>query len=233
MQNKQKSIQFIVVMSALCFMAYNVLLLKASLFYLLYLYWFDECFRTVGAWARINSTQYIENFDGKDMKVIINGQEKPLTPKQSVNTRIFFLFLYFVFIVFGFGFMFALFNDPNGLSDNIVIFMFLNIGFNINLGIFLLREIVSYLYDFVFTKRFTAENPMPFPNSIDKQTIVLHLSIILGGGLWALSKHKLLFGIDFTEGNHAYVLIIPFVVIRLVMEIILFLKKENVSSTPL
>lgn len=227
MQNKQRNIQFVIIMSALCFLAYNVLLLKASLFYLLYLYWFDECFRTVGAWARINSTKYIEDFDGKDKKNMMNEQEKPLTPKQSVNTRIFFLFLYFVFIVFGFGFMFALFTNSNSMAENIRIFMFLHIGFNINLGIFLLREVVSYLYDFVLTKRFTAENPMPFPDSMDKQTIVLHLSIIFGGGLWMLSKHKLLFGIDLTEGNHEYVLIIPFVAIRLIMEIVLFLKKKK------
>ncbi len=227
MQNKQKSIQFIIVMSALCFLAYNILLLKASLFYLLYLYWFDECFRTIGAWARINSTKYIEGFDGKDKKIIVNGQEKPLSPKASVNLRIFFLFLYFVFIVFGFGFAFALFRDSKSLSDNIGIFMFLNIGFNINLGIFLLREIISYLYDFVLTKRFTAENLMPFPEAMDKRTLVLHLSIIFGGGLWVLSKHKLLFGIDITAGNHDYVLIIPFVAIRLIMEIVLFLKKEK------
>ncbi len=227
MPKTQKIIQFALIIIALCFLTYNVFVLKASFFYLLYLYWFDECIRTVGVWVRVRSTKFIADVEEKDKKIIVNGEEKPLTPAMSVNLRIFFLFLYFVFIVFGFGFMLTLFSDVDNLGANISVFMFQNMGFNINVGIFLLREIVSYLYDFVIYKRFNAQHLMPFPETIDKRTLVLHLSIILGGGTWVLSQHDLLFGIDLTTGKYGYVLIIPFVVIRFIVEIVLFLKKEK------
>lgn len=227
MKKNYKYIRFALILSALCLLSYNVFVLKVNFFYLLYLYWFDECFRTLGAWTRVRSTSHIANSE-KEGQIVVNGESKTLSPQSAINVRIFFLCLYFVFIVFGFGFMFPLFSDSSDdLLKNIQIVTFAHLGFNLNLGIFLLREIVSYWHEFVLTKKYNATNLMPFPDTIDKQTLVLHLSIILGGGVWVLSKNKLLFGLDLSAGEYGYLLIIPFVVIRLVVEIILFVKKEE------
>ncbi|MFB2120559.1 DUF6498-containing protein [Parapedobacter sp. 2B3] len=129
---------------------------QVTVFYIIYLFWFQELIRTV-----VEFTCLI--WQRKTIK------EKFDFIKISFGS-FFILFVYVVFIVLLFGFMLN-WNNRELLGQNILVIMFRNWYFNINMILFL----AQYIY---FRKQTDNTNlQMPL---FSRRHIILHVSIILG-----------------------------------------------------
>lgn len=129
---------------------------QVTVFYIIYLFWFQELLRTL-----------------VDFFVIIQQKrtivEKWLCLKMSFGS-FFILWIYFVFIVLLFGFMLN-WKKSDLLGDNLLVLMFRNWYFNINIILFL----SEYIY---FRKQ--ADNTALEIYPFNRRHIILHISIILG-----------------------------------------------------
>ena len=129
---------------------------QVTVFYIVYLFWFQELLRTL-----------------VDFFVIIR-QKKTIAEKWQFLKMsfgsFFILWIYFVFIVLLFGFML---NRDNSdlLGDNMLVLLFRNWYFNINMLLFL----AEYIY---FRKQ--ADNTALQLHIFNPRHIILHISIILG-----------------------------------------------------
>ncbi len=164
---------------------------QISVFYIIYLFWWDEVLKSVFDLFKHWSKKY--------------SLEKPIQHGFNTSGRFFFLFVYLVFIIVFFGFMIDWKNkDMVGL--NLEVFMFMNPLFNFSLLSFLLREI--YLY------RHTEENRKTH-HMLSNGIITLHISIILGILMWAFITLKLQH-----LGNYSVVFaIIPFMLLKVFFEV--------------
>lgn len=129
---------------------------QVTVFYIVYLFWFQELLRTL-----------------VDFFVIIR-QKKTIAEKWQFLKMsfgsFFIMWIYFVFIVLLFGFMLNWYNSDL-LGDNMLVLLFRNWYFNINLFLFL----VEYIYFRTQTDN-TKLKIYPF----NPRHIILHISIILG-----------------------------------------------------
>lgn len=160
---------------------------EVSVFYIIYLFWFQEFIRTL--------------FD----VIFLLKQAKTVNQKfevlKSSFGNFFLLFIYFVFIVLIFGFMLNS-NDSSLLGKNILVLFFKNWFFNINLILFS----VEY---FIFKHN---QNTFQYPIVIfNRRHIILHLSIILG----AIIQLILLPKWNFDKYSIAsFVVILPFLLLK-------------------
>lgn len=129
---------------------------EVTVFYIVYLFWFQELVRTLVDFSVVL----------KQKKTIA---EKWLFMKMSFGS-FFILWVYFVFIVLLFGFMLN-WKNSDLLGDNILVLMFRNWYFNVNILLFL----VEYIY---FRKQ--TDNTALQLHIFNRRHIILHISIILG-----------------------------------------------------
>lgn len=163
---------------------------KTSIFYVLYLFWFDEFIKTI--------------FDRITYTFKKNKIENPVKFLENTKTNFFLLFGYFIFIVIVFGLVMDR-NDFSLIGINLTVLAFQNTFFNFSIVTFILREFYLYLNNAKDSKaNYTVSNGI----------VILHLSIILGILTWFLITRKFQIPIEFVN----MISIIPFLLLKLLFE---------------
>lgn len=167
---------------------------QISVFYIVYLFWFDEILRTVSKFVfYIFKKQFIQN-----QLVFIS----------NIKSKFFLLFVYFVFIVIFFGFIID-WKNQDLILINFEVLLFQSSMFNFTLITFIVREL------FLFFKN---EYETVTGNILlSKGIIVLHISIIIGMLIWGFLPK------NFYENSNSNMLsaivIAPFLLLKLFFEI--------------
>jgi hypothetical protein len=199
MLNKNRTAYVIDILTLLFFSGLTIVAVamhEITIFYLIYVFWWDEIIKTVSDLSRL----ILRKHEIEDREQF----------KNDIKTRFFMLFLYFVFIIICFCFMIE-WNTQEGLYRNIEILLFKNVYFNISLLSFAAREI--YVYS---NKRLVKNNLAR--TVMSKGVITLHLSIILGILLWAVATKKLA-SLPFELQSYSTILaIVPFLTIKFLFE---------------
>ncbi len=163
---------------------------QVSVFYIVYLFWFQELLRTI-----INFAFALRFDNRKNLFSLFIGSLFPL-------------FIYFVFIIILFGFMLN-WNNQDLLFLNLRIMFFKNLFFNLNLIIFG-AEIILYSFfnrnEIIFSDNLQTFNP---------RHLILHISIIFGAVIQLLIVKK--YDNFFTPENlwGSVLVILPFLLLRL------------------
>jgi hypothetical protein len=161
---KLKNIDFI---TLLLITIWGIIQGQVTVFYIVYLYWFQEFIRTIVDF----------NFLFRDK---VSFKEKFDFLKNSFGS-FFLLFIYFVFIVLLFGVMLN-FNNSSLLTKNLSVLTFRNTFFNLNISLFLL--------EYIYFRRQSQNIDIPL-QIFNRRHIILHLSIILGALLQLVVAPKL------------------------------------------
>lgn len=182
-----KQLHKIDILTMLVITLLGVIQRQVTVFYIIYLFWFQELIRTV-----------------VDFTILL--KEKKTSKEKfdfiSISFGSFFiLFIYFIFIVVLFGFMLNWGNQIL-LRQNMLVLMFWNWFFNINIILFL----IEYIY---FRKQNNSEALRM--ELFNRRHIILHISIILGAMMQlAIVPH---FNIN-NEWTSALV-ILPFLLLKI------------------
>lgn len=186
-----KTAKYISLFVILAFTIVEVYYKQTSIFYILYLFWFDEFIKTV--FERITYTF-------KKDKI-----ENPLKFLQNVKGKFFMLFVYFVFIVIVFGLVIDR-KDFDLIGVNLTVLAFQNTFFNFSIVTFVLREFYLYM-------NLSRNNDDNY--SVSNGIVILHLSIILGIFSWYLLTKKFQVPLEFI----GIISITPFLLLKLIFEI--------------
>ncbi len=171
---------------------------QVTVFYIIYLFWFQELIRT--------SVDFVYLFRQKK-----GIAEKFDCIKISFGS-FFILFIYVVFIVLLFGFMLN-WGNRELLGKNILVLVFRNWYFNINMLLFL----AEYIYF-----RNKADNSSLQMPLFSRRHIILHISIILGALIQlAVVPH---FHLENNPWSSALV-ILPFLLLKILLD-----KGENAGT---
>ena len=167
---------------------------QISVFYIIYLFWFDEFLRTI--FKFIFYYFKIKNIEAKQLYF------------STIKSKLFVLFIYFIFIVVCFGLLID-WKKTDLILLNFEVFLFKNELFNFTIATFLGRELLLY-----FKNEFNIIHQNIF---LSKRIIVLHISIIIGMCIWGfLPKHLY-------ESSNSNILsgliILPFLLLKLFFEI--------------
>lgn len=161
---------------------------QVNVFYIIYLFWFQELIRTLVDFVYLFWKQ--KTIGGKfDFIKISFGS-------------FFILFIYAVFIVLLFGFMLN-WGNRDLLGKNILVLMFRNWYFNANMLLFL----AEYIY--FRSKSDNTNLQMPL---FSKRHIILHISIIIGGFMQLVVVPR--FNLDKNIWASALV-IVPFLLLKM------------------
>lgn len=175
---------------------------QISVFYLLYLFWWDELIKTMFCWLRYKFKN--DNIQNRPAYI------------SSLKSRFFMLMVYVVFIVILFGLVIN-WNDNDLVLINLQVLFFQNSLFNFSLMTFLLRELYLYRY---------SPQPTDSYHIISTGIITLHLSVILGIFLWFFVTKK------FTVfEDYAVILsILPFLLLRVIFEV-MEIKSKTIETS--
>ena len=164
---------------------------QTTVFYIIYLFWFDEFIRTVFDRIRFqNKTDQIND----QIEFSSNNKE-----------RFFMLWIYFVIIFVFFGLVID-WKSYEIIATNFSVFLFQNSFFNYSIITFLLREIYFFRHD---------KNELESKSLVSNGIIILHISLIFGILFWFLSTKKFLFFQEYAT----LISILPFLLIKIVFEI--------------
>ncbi len=161
---------------------------QVTVFYIIYLFWFQELIRTI--------VDLFFSFDSKFKARFDNTF-------QSLVGSFFLLFIYFIFIVVLFGAL-VIGNNPQLLIINIKVFFFKDIYFNINIVLFAIYYILYRIKN--LNTNFSLQ-------IFNKRHLILHISIVLGGVLQFLVIKN--FQIDSTIGSG--LVILPFLILKIIL----------------
>src|SRR5690606_38748662 len=139
---------------------------QITVFYVIYLFWFQELIRTL-----------IDLFFIKKR----NNEIRSAFYLREIFSSFFILFIYFVFIIVLFGFMLD-WNNKQNMATNIYIFIFSNWYFNLNIIVFAIQY---YFY------RKVADNTNLSLQAFNHRHIILHVSIIMGAIIQMMLVPKL------------------------------------------
>lgn len=192
---------------------YGVFYLNWNFFMILYSYWFSEIIAS--------------GFERLGYYTIKKRQE--LSIKQDIpknDGRFFFLGIYWVFIVIVAGFITAPAED---YGANIRVIFFLNSSFTINILLILIGEFMLYLNTFHINRKYDAMEIAQSLGTLNKRTLVMHLSIIFGTFAWfAMNTDKFFFKIDVGKyGEYGFMIV--FIVIRVVGDL-MGLRKQTKNN---
>ena len=173
---------------------------EVTVFYIIYLFWFQEFVRTC-----------------VDLFFIVKQRKSDGEPGFTRNTMFggfFLLFVYWVFIVVLFGFMLN-FRDVEQFSTNVQVFVMKNWYFNLTLILFFV-EYAMYRY---------FENKKDLEIQIfNRRHIILHISIILG----ALIQMVLLPKLDIENNWKNVAVVIPFLLLKIFLRAEISTKTSTV-----
>lgn len=161
-----------------------------SVFYILYLFWWDEFLKSF--------FDFLRRLFKKNQIANLEAYSK------IVRTRFFFLFVYIVFIIVIFGLVINWEEDDIVLNNFNVVF-FKNSFFNFTLLSFLLREIYLFRNDY---------GSIMVHHILSKGIITLHISLILGIIMWFFVTKQ--FGL--TGLYPTLISIVPFLLLKLYFE---------------
>ncbi|WP_220760047.1 hypothetical protein [Flavobacterium sp. UMI-01] len=164
---------------------------QTTVFYILYLFWFDEFIRTV--FDRI--AYYSKKVPTADAVQFLGNNKE----------RFFMLGIYLVFIIVFFGIIID-WKELDLIGLNFEIFSFKNPYFNGSLFIFTLKE--GFLFYTNSKVRYAKDI---FSNGI----LTLHLSLLLGILIWFLSAQKWQFMVEYAN----VFAVIPFLIIKIIFEL--------------
>ena len=183
---------------------FSVLYLDASMFFIIYLFWFDEVIRSVSNYIQIK--MYKED-------TRIPPQFTKYQALNNVKSQFLFLFIYAVFIIIVFGIFFFI-NSKDDVVTNIRIFVFHNLSFNVCIMISLIREFFKIRARYV--DRLSSIRAF---NAMNGHMATLHLSVIFGGLAWAITAVGFEgYRLDLGEYNK-YAVAIPFFVIKFLVDL--------------
>ena len=200
------SLLFILLSNAV--IVYGVLSLNWNFFMVLYSYWFGELISSV--------------FDTIKYRTLKKRNELLEADENKETTgRFFFLFVYWVFIVILVGFITA---PDKTWGDNIFVILFLNKTFNFNLFLLLFGELGLFFKNFILSKNYNAKNIISENSLLNKKTMIMHVSIIIGAFIWfAMNTDKFFFHIN--AGKYGtYGFMMTFVAIKLTGDLIVVKK---------
>lgn len=160
---------------------------QVTVFYIVYLFWFQELIRTVVDFMFLVSKKQ-------------TIQEKWFFAKLSFGS-FFILFIYFVFIVVLFGFMLN-WRNSDLVINNVLVLFFKNWYFNVNILLFL----AEYIY-------FRAQTDNSKLQVFNQRHIILHVSIILGGVMFMVVLPK----INITSEWISLAVIAPFLLLKIML----------------
>jgi hypothetical protein len=208
----QHTINILLLLLFTAYGLYSVLYDNANLFFIIYLFWFDELIRNISLYIQVK------------MKIEQPAQPHEFDQRQAlslVKTRFFFLFIYSVFITLVFGFFFHL-DNRDALVRNVQIFFFSDLPFNICISIAIVREIFQ-----IRQARLTRYEALPVFSAMNGQLLTLHLSLILGGFLWAITSGKFKgFTLDLGTFNQ-YAICLPFFIIKFSIDFYHIRSQQN------
>lgn len=187
-----KGIKIVVLLIVLGLTIVEVFSNKVTIFYIIYLFWFDEFFKSLFNFIAVKRLD--KNHSLRDKML------------SEVKLRFSFLGGYWLFIVVFFGIIFAFDNFQN-FGFNVMAFTFKNIYFNLSVFTFLLRELVLLRSKNAILE----ENISMLSNGI----IILHLSIIFGVLLYFISLEKL----NIEPHYLNLIAIAPFLLLKLLFEV--------------
>jgi len=189
-ENKTAKIISLIFFSGITIFA--ILEQQVSIFYLIYLFWFDEFIKTISDFLTYK-------FYYKDRAI-----------SKIISSRFFMLSVYFVFIFVMFGLVID-WNSDAIVIGNFEVLLFKNSFFNFTIFSFFLRETaLIYVHK---------EQSLQVRHILSNGIISLHLSIIFGIFLWAFLSGKIIdmqLNIDF---NKSLAAILPFLIIKVFFEI--------------
>jgi hypothetical protein len=190
------------VLAVLAFTIMAIVQGEVSVFYIVYLFWFQELIRT------IIDNVYISTWkrDGMLGDLNIEGRFGGL----------FLLFIYFIFIVVLFGVVFN-WNDRDLLFQNIRVLLYRNWFFNLNL--------VAFALEYWFYRKSQHTRNMRL-GAFNQNHIILHISIILGGVIQGLLLPKLGW-----TGNYGMLIVIaPFLLMKGLLDYRLYKREVKAIS---
>ncbi|MFV0604355.1 MAG: hypothetical protein ACK5NK_00815 [Niabella sp.] len=154
-----KNVKNITALDNAFFLFFSVLALlkgQATIFYMMYFFWWQELIRTMADTA----------FLYKKRKIVEDWK----TEIKKIYPRYFLLFIYLIFIVVFFGFI-ANWDNTDLVILNFEVLLFRNIFFDCNLIVFALN---------VFYRTFYIHEYKTIDDAFNPRTIIMHISIILG-----------------------------------------------------
>ncbi|HRP03135.1 MAG TPA: DUF6498-containing protein [Candidatus Kapabacteria bacterium] len=181
---------------------------QLTIFYILYLFWWQEVALTV-----------------VDLFIVLkkkNSAVSTLMILKQVYANFFLLSVYFVFIVVLFG-LFINFGNGEILAKNIRIFFFRNIYFNANVLIFTSYYIYIKYKD--LNKQGAAYTPI-VPQAFSPRQIVLHVSLIFGAIMQSIGIQNFAFNSAIAN----VLAILPFLLIKIIFSKRISIK-PNLSET--
>lgn len=162
-----------------------------SIFYILYLFWWDELLKSF--------FDLLRYFFKKDK---IASTKAYLS---VIRGRLFFLMIYIVFIIIIFG---LIMDWDNGdlIISNLEVLFFKNTLFNFTLFSIIIREIYLYM---------NKNEVINVHHLLSKGIITLHLSLILGVFIWYLFTKQF----EIPETYVTVIAILPFLLLKIFFEI--------------
>lgn len=206
MAKAQKNINILFLLVFSAYAIYSIVYQNASIFFIIYLFWFDELIRSISMYIQVKMHR-------EDLHIVREfTKEKALN---NVKSRFFFLFVYSIFIVIVFGLFFHLDKEnSDALVRNIKIFLFRDIAFNVCIMIAVVREIIQ-----IRTTSLNKYAPIPSFGAMSGNLLTLHISIILGAFMWAITSGKFA-SFSFTLGSFdRYAIILPFFLIKFCVDV--------------
>ena len=164
---------------------------QATVFYLVYLFWFQELIRTL---IDLSINTFKANKIVDKIDVI-----------RSTFFNFFLLFVYGIFIIVTFGLLLD-FKNKELFKQNILVFFFRNWYFNINLILFSIQYIIY---------RYQSQKTEIAITVFNKRHIILHLSIILGAVIQMILVPRL--PIDQNIWTSVLV-IVPFLLLKIFLD---------------
>lgn len=214
--NSEKYIAVLSIFLGNAIVVYGVLYLNWNFFMVLYSYWFAEFISSV--FSRIKYRTLIKR---KELIYEENSKE--------TDGRFLFLFVYWVFIVVIAGFIAA---PEKTYGENLLVILFMNKAFNINLLFILLGEFALYYQSFVLSRDYDPHQVVKANSIVSKRTMIMHISIIVGAFAW-FSMHGERFFIHINPGQYGdFIFMLIFVAVRVLGESISLwaVFKENKGS---
>lgn len=184
---KIQNFHLVETLSILLMTIFGLLKGEVTVFYIIYLFWFQEFVRTCVDLFFIVKQRKSDGESG--------------LPRNTMFGGFFLLFVYWVFIVVLFGFMLN-FRDVEQFSTNVQVFVMKNWYFNLTLILFFV-EYAMYRY---FENKKDLEVPI-----FNRRHIILHISIILG----ALIQMVLLPKLDIENNWKNVAVVIPFLLLKI------------------
>ncbi len=161
----------------------GVIFLGWGMFPIVFLFWVENFIQSIFAVLSAYTAP----------KAQINSADKgEKTISQVFFGKMFVNIIYFIFIMVMFGLMAFVSDRKDGFktfTDMIKVCYGLNPVFNVAVLACFSRELWFYVHDFFIKKKYNAENPFVLGGTFGYREIIMHVSILVGGGsVLGLSK---------------------------------------------